>query len=149
MSGMSASHFPSTHYGTTLNISSGLIIRPEPLEKILSGRKTWEMRGNPIHKRETIALIQQGSKAIYGVAEIIDSIGPLSRRVEMIANESRHRIEPFRLDNPEVSKWRHAWVLAKVRRLKHPVPYVHKMGQVKFVSLDEMTVRAIGEALRD
>lgn len=133
---------------TTLNISSGLIIRPEPLEKILSGQKTWEMRGDPIYKRETIALIQRGSKAIYGVAEIIDSIGPLSRE-EMIANESRHRIEPFRLDSPEVSKWRHAWVLANVRRLKHPVPYVYKTGQVKFVGLDEMTVRAIGEALRD
>ena len=68
MSGLPASHFSSTCFGTTLNISSGLIIRPEPLEKILSGRKTWEMRSDTIHKRETIALIQKGSKAIYGMA---------------------------------------------------------------------------------
>lgn len=52
-----------------MKIASGLIIRPEPLEKILSGRKTWEMRCGPIHKRETIALILKGSKAIYGVAD--------------------------------------------------------------------------------
>jgi hypothetical protein len=148
MNGLSSSHFPSTHYGTTLNISSGLIIRPEPLEKILNGRKTWEMRSDPIHKREMIALIQKGSKAIYGVADIVDSIGPLSRE-EMIANESKHLIDPSRLDSPEVAKYRYAWVLANVRRLKHPVPYLHKPGQVKFVGLDEMTVIAIGEALRD
>lgn len=138
----------SANYGTSINISSGLIIRPEPLEKILSGRKTWEMRSDPIHKRETIALIQKGSKAIYGVADIIDSIGPLSREA-MIANETKHRIDPSRLDSPEVAKYRYAWVLANVRRLKHPVPYLHKPGQVKFVGLDEMTVIAIGEALRD
>lgn len=148
MNGLPASHFPSTHYGTALNISSGLIIRPEPLEKILSGRKTWEMRSDPIHKRETIALIQKGSNAIYGVADIVGSIGPLSRE-EMIANEAKHQIEPYRLDNPEVVKYRYAWELANVRRLKHPVPYLHKPGQVKFVGLDEMTVIAIGEALRD
>ncbi|MGV8990739.1 MAG: hypothetical protein ACOH1Q_04970 [Thiobacillus sp.] len=131
-----------------MKIASGLIIRPEPLEKILSGRKTWEMRCDPIHKRETIALIQKGSKAIYGVADIVDSIGPLSRE-EMIANEAKHRIEPTRLDCPEVVKYRYAWELANVRRLKHPVPYVHKPGQVKFVSLDEMTARKICEGLRD
>jgi hypothetical protein len=129
-----------------MNISSGLIIRPEPLERILSGSKTWEMRGGPISKRETIALIQKGSKAIYGVADIVGSIGPLTR-AEMIANEARHRIEPARLDSPEVAGYRYAWVLANVRRLGHPVPYLHKPGQVKFVGLDELTVRAICEAL--
>ena len=129
-------------------MASGLIIRPEPLEKILSGLKIWEMRSDPIHKRETIALIQKGSKAIYGVADIVASIGPLSRE-EMIANKEKHLIEPSRLHSPEVAKYRYAWVLANVRRLKHPVPYLHKPGQVKFVGLDEMTVIAIGEALRD
>lgn len=131
-----------------MKIACGLIIRPEPLEKILGGGKTWEMRGEPIHKRETIALIQKGAKAIYGIGDIVDSIGPLSRE-EMIANEAKHRIEPSRLDNPGVAKYRYAWVLANVRRLKHPVPYLHKPGQVKFVGLDETTVRAIGEALAD
>lgn len=131
-----------------MKIASGLIIRPEPLDKILSGGKTWEMRGEPIHKRETIALIRKGSKAIYGIADIVDSLGPLSR-AEMMANEAKHRIEPARLDSLEVTKYRYAWVLAHVRRLTHPVPYVHKPGQVKFVGLDKTTVRAIGEALGD
>jgi hypothetical protein len=99
-----------------------------------------------ISKRETIALIQKGSTAIYGIADIVDSIGPLSR-AQMIANEAKHRIEPSRLDSPEVAKYRYAWVLANVRRLRHTVPYVHKLGQVKFVGLDEMTVREIYEAL--
>lgn len=148
MNSLPASHFPSTYYGTAMNISSGLIIRPEPLEKILSGRKTWEMRSDSIHKRESIALIQKGSKAIYGIADIVGSIGPLSRE-EMIANETKHRIDPSRHDSTEVEKYRYAWELANVRRLKHPVPYLHKPGQVKFVGLDEMTVIAIGEALRD
>jgi hypothetical protein len=55
-----------------------LIVRDDPLEKILSGHKTWEMRKTNTHKRGRIALVKKGTGKIYGVADIMDSTGPLS-----------------------------------------------------------------------
>lgn len=129
-----------------VDISTGLIIRGEPLSKILSGLKTWEMRSRQTTKRETIALIQKGSKFILGVADIIDCLGRLSRR-EMVLNYQKHQIQESRLDNPEESKLQFAWVLTNVRRLKYPVTYPVKSGPVIFVSLDEITTRAVLDAL--
>lgn len=130
-----------------MKISSGLIIRPEPLEKILSGRKKWEMRSARTQKRETVALIKKGSKAIFGVADIVDSKGPLSRE-EMLANISLHLIGPDRIDTPEVSKWRCPWVLENVRRLKTPIPYIHK-GGVTFVNLDDEALAKLTQTLAE
>lgn len=127
-------------------ITRGLIIRPEPLDKILSGSKTWEMRGRNINIRGPIALIGKGSKAIYGVAHVVDSIGPLTR-TEMINNQSKHRITPERMDHPDVANYRYAWVLSNVRRLEKPIPYVHNGGAVQFVSLDDTAIRLLMEAI--
>jgi hypothetical protein len=126
-------------------VTRGLIIRPEPIEKILSGLKTWEMRSRPVEIRETVALVKKGSKAVYGVADIVDCIGPLSD-AERMANESFHRVEPHRWSDPDVAKYRFAWVLSNVRRLKEPVPYVHR-GGVQFVTLDENASEQIHRAL--
>lgn len=132
--------------GKHLAITRGLIIRPEPLEKILNGQKSWEMRGEHVRLRETIALIKKDSKAIYGVADIVDSLGPFTRP-EMIANESKHRISPDRLDNPDVEGYRYAWVLDNVRRLRVPVPYKHRRGAVKFVILDDQSSTKLTQQL--
>lgn len=63
---------------TDSEITSGLIIREEPLDRILSGQKTWEMRSDHTRKRGRIGLVRKGSKAIFGIAEIVDSKGPLT-----------------------------------------------------------------------
>lgn len=115
-------------------VTRGLIIRPEPIEKILSGTKTWEMRSRPVEIRETVALVKKGSKAAYGVADIVDCIGPLSH-AERLSNMHLHGVEPHRWSDPEVAKYHYAWVLSNVRRLREPVPYVHR-GGVQFVTLD-------------
>jgi hypothetical protein len=128
-----------------MKLSSGLIIRAEPLADILNGHKVWEMRGIPRCKRGTIALIQKGSKAIQGIADITEYKGPLSK-AELLANEAKHLVQPSRLDDQAIAEYRYAWVLANVRRLKYPVSYRHT-AQVRFVTLDQATVRAISEAL--
>lgn len=127
-------------------LSRGLIIRAEPLEAILRGLKTWEMRSGPTNIRGPIGLVQKGSKAVFGVAEIIDCLGPLSRS-EMVANVHRHGITPERLARPETTVYRFAWVLSKVRPLRCAVPYVHK-GGVRFVALDAAAVTIIDSQLR-
>lgn len=119
----------------------GLIIRPEPLEKILFGEKTWEMRSDHTKIRGKIALIRKGSKTIYGTAEIIDSKGPLSAS-ELLGSVHFHGITPARLATPEVQDYKYAWVLANVKRLASPIPYHHR-GGVIFVTLDEYAVQAL------
>lgn len=127
--------------GASSKTSRGLIIRPEPLERILSGRKTWEMRSAHTKIRGPIALIQKGSKAIYGEAQILDSRGPVSRD-EMLKTVHLHGITADRLDTGEVAAYRYAWVLGRVRRLSHPIPYQHT-GGVTFVTLDPYAVEQL------
>jgi hypothetical protein len=123
-------------------IEVGLIIRNEHLEKILSGRKTWEMRTKGTNKRETIALIKKGSGQVFGVADIVQSLGPLSDR-DLRESIHQHGIEESRLGTLAVAKYRHAWVLANVRRLNAPVPYVHPKGAQQFVRLQSAEIQAI------
>lgn len=122
-------------------LSRGLIIRPEPLERILSGQKTWEMRSAHTKIRGPIALIQKGSKAVYGVAHLTDSRGPLSRN-DMLSTIHLHGITADRIDTEEVAGYRYAWVLERVRRLPRPIPYQH-IGGVTFVTLDPYAVEQI------
>ena len=130
-----------------MKITSGLIIRHEPLEKILIGAKTWEMRPTRTTKRGRIALIKKGTNLIYGVASVVDCKGPLSRD-EVVTTEPFHRITQERYDNDfEVRKWRFAWVLESVVKLKSPIPYIRKSGPVIFVNLDDGAIEKLHAAL--
>ena len=126
-------------------LDTGLIIRSEPLSKILAGLKTWEMRSRRIKKRGAIGLIAKGSKAVSGVAEIVDCIGPLSDS-QIVSGEHFHGVSPDRISELLASNYRYAWVLAHVRTLARPVPYIHK-GGVQFVTLDHLARDDIRQAL--
>jgi hypothetical protein len=128
-------------------IASGLIIRPEPLESILSGQKDWEMRSKSTSKRGTLALIAKGAKAIYGVADIVDCKGPLSE-AEMVQSERHHGIVPGRLKDPAVAKWNFAYVLSNVRRLERPIPCSIRPGAVTFVLLDDQARTTLQSVLK-
>ncbi|KVQ35811.1 hypothetical protein WK03_35695 [Burkholderia cepacia] len=134
------------------DITRALIVASPHIEKILAGEKTWEMRTRHVHSRGPIALIAKGTGAVVGVAEITDSLGPLSE-ADLFANASRHRIDGDRLISqlsegpfPEVPKrWSHAWVLEKVLKLIKPVHYRHPNGAQQFVILDEPAIEAIAK----
>jgi hypothetical protein len=121
-----------------------LIIDTPHIDNILSGKKTWEMRSGTNTYRGLIALIRKGSKTIVGVAEIIDSLGPLSEEA-MLANQSKHLMTPERLKE-KGGKYKYAWVLKDPRPLKYPVPYHHKNGTQARVLLDEETSAAVMKA---
>ena len=131
---------------TDAGISRGLIIREEPLDKILSGQKTWEMRSAHTKIRGRVGLVRKGSKAVFGIAEIVDSKGPLTD-AQLLNTVHLHGISTSRLQSGEVAGYRYAWVLASVRRLAVPIPYQHK-GGVVFVTLDEYAVQAIHAQVR-
>ena len=61
-----------------LKMVRALLIRPEPLHKILIGNKTWEMRGSATKIRETIGLIPSRSGTVLALCDLVDCIGPLS-----------------------------------------------------------------------
>lgn len=122
--------------------TSGLIIKPEPLKKILNGSKTWEMRSAPTSRRGPIALIEKGGRRIVGVAYITSVQGPLTDQV-MQASVHLHGITPDRLELPEVQKYRYAWVLSNIKTLHPPVPFSPRNGAVTFVNLNAEEQRDI------
>lgn len=124
----------------------GLIIRSEPIEKILRGDKQWEMRSRNTRFREPIALIKKGTGEIYGTARIVNSLGPLSDK-EMYRSTSKHRMSKKAIKSGESAKWRYAWVLDDIRVLKRPVPYIQKSGAVTFVTLDGMSRESLAVQL--
>jgi hypothetical protein len=126
-------------------ITSGLIIDHVHLQKIVAGNKTWEMRKTKTLKRERIALIAKGTKAAYGVANIVDCTGPLPNE-KLIESISLHGMTRDRIEAPDFSR-RYAWVLSNCRALRHPVSCPMKPGQQIFVSISPETSRAIHEAL--
>ncbi|MDO6461508.1 hypothetical protein Q4485_12440 [Granulosicoccaceae sp. 1_MG-2023] len=130
-----------------VRITRGLIIMEDPLRQILDGAKTWEMRSKHIRTLGPIALIMKGTKQVWGVATITDSLGMLSEE-QMLANIDKHRITTERLKDPKIAKWRYAWVLKDVVALEKPIPYTHKKGAVTFVALDKDVTEQICEQLK-
>lgn len=122
----------------------GLVIMEEPLNKILAGRKTMELRSKPNRQLGRVALIKKGTGKIYAVAEIVESIGPMSFD-ELRAHAREHAVEPERLREVFENGWRYGWRLMNVVVLRSPVKYVHKgMSQV---NLDPSAIEALGREL--
>jgi hypothetical protein len=125
----------------------GLLIKERWLDLILSGMKTWEIRGKATTVRGRIGLIQSGSGMVHGVCEVVDVQGPLSLE-DMQANCHRHCIA--REDIPGVVHYdrTYAWVLQGARRLSVPVRYDHPNGAVIWVNLPEQVDRQVEAASR-
>jgi hypothetical protein len=110
----------------------GLIIKSPWIELILSGKKTWEIRGSNTKIRGTIALIKSGSGKIFGEVDLVDSM-------ELSLEDYRQSKKLHGVDSGNALelpyKKTYAWVLANPRIYKEPVPYKHPMGAVIWVNL--------------
>ena len=51
---------------------SGLIVQKRWADLILSGQKTWEIRGETTKKRGRVAIFEKGSNSVAGEVEIVD-----------------------------------------------------------------------------
>jgi len=112
---------------------TGLLIRKEWLDLILSGHKTWEIRGNATKTRGRIALIESGSGTVIGTCELADVVGPLGEK-ELKSNASKLGVRPDVIRGTPY-RTTYAWVLRSVHRLPRPVPYTHPAGAVIWVKL--------------
>lgn len=125
-----------------------LIIREPWIGYILEGHKTWEIRSRATKVRGQIALIKGGSGQIVGVANVIDSIGPMT-----FAQLQRHRgkhCAPTKELGEFLRKYKDrgfAWVLDDVVRLPEPIAYRHPSGAVIWVALREVETRALERAM--
>lgn len=80
-------------------ITRGLLILKEPLDKILAGTKTWEIRGKATARRGPIALIESKSGQVVGSCEVVDVIGPLTL-AQLRRNAGRAGFRPSQLAYP-------------------------------------------------
>jgi hypothetical protein len=120
-------------------ISRGLLVLKEPLDMILSGIKTWEIRGSRTAHRGRIALIESKSGTVVGTCEVVDAVGPLSL-AELRRNARHSGYHPSALPYRRT----YAWVLRNARRLSKAVPYHHPSGAVIWVRLEPSVVRRFG-----
>ena len=119
-------------------ITHALIIRKEPLSKILAGAKTSEIRGSATKRRGRIGLIESKSGLVVGTCELVDVVGPLTL-AELRRASWRSRFMPNRLPYRAT----HAWVVRHPHRLRRPVPYKHPAGAVIWVKLSPGVVRQL------
>ena len=123
----------------TVTFMRALIIKQPWIDKILTGDKTWEIRGSATKVRGQIWLIQSGTGQIVGSCELADCRGPLSHK-DMLANQPKHQIPPESLADGLPYKKTYAWVMKEARRLDEPVWYEHLPGAAVWVNLTDGNV---------
>jgi len=123
-----------------------LVIRRPFVDRILDGKKTWEIRGSRTSVRGPIALIASRSGTVIGVCDLVDCIGPL-RAGEFRRNAMKAGMRP---SEARLGYYRqtYAWVVKNPRRLVRPVEYQHPSGAVIWVRLEPGVERRIKFQLR-
>jgi len=128
------------------NVMRALLIRSPHIEKILEGKKIWEIRGSRTDVREQVGLVRSGSGTIIGVCDVVDCIPILTDE------QSRRNARKAGSKPSEVSlgyyKNTFAWVLANPQYLKAPVPYKHPTGAIIWVKLDAQVEKAVQRAVK-
>jgi len=120
----------------------GLIIREPWISKILSGKKTWELRSRPTDYRGKIALIRKGTGMIVGLAELTDCLPPLSSATFDAARD-RHGIPPDRDNEVIRAGWVFPWVMSGVRIIDPAIAAQQKPGAVIWVTLPARVVAEV------
>jgi hypothetical protein len=126
------------------SITHALQIMKEPIDKILAGTKTWEIRGTTTSRRGPIGLIQSKTGHVVGTCEVVDVVGPLSLE-DLQGNEERTGSRPDQLYYQKT----YAWVLRNARRLSEPIPFRHPHGAVIWIKLEPDVIRNLEGACRN
>lgn len=122
-----------------------LLIRHPHIDKILAGKKTWEIRGSRTSVRETIALVASGSGTVIGVCDLVDCRGPLTA-AEYRENATKAGRRPGE-NTKRPYEETYAWVVDEPRKLKAALPYKHPRGAIIWVKLDSKVERQIQKQL--
>ena len=111
--------------------SQGLLVRQPWASLLVSGAKTWELRGSRTHKRGRVAIVASRTGGwIVGGATLVACHGPLSP-AQLVAAEALHRVPP----GSTVGRYKetYAWEFVDARKLVMPLRYTHPAGAVIWV----------------
>jgi hypothetical protein len=111
----------------------GLIVGSPHIDRILSGKKTWEIRGHATKIRGRIMLIRAGSGQVVGSCEIVETIGPLSLN-ELRRNAGKAGVRRNELDGMPYKRT-YAWVVKNAKSFARARSYQHPSGAVVWVNL--------------
>lgn len=118
----------------------GLLVRRPWIDMLLSGEKTWEIRGSATSVRGPVGLCASGTGTVLGVANLIDCVGPLDVPAFVQAH-ARHRVDVAGVSAIEHLPYgirTHAWVFETPVLFTEPVSYPHPSGAVIWVRFDRM-----------
>mgnify|MGYP001259901922 CR=1 FL=1 len=103
-----------------------LIVKPFWADKLLSGEKTMEIRGQPCLSKlnQTIFISKSGTQKVYGSLVIDDCIGPLTSE----EFESFHEMHKVSAASPY--KKTYGWICSNPILFDTPISYVHKKGAI-------------------
>ena len=108
-----------------------LVVQNPWLDMILSGSKTWEIRGGHTKQRGKIHLaLSGGGGRIVGRCRLVDSF-PIGR------TELERHVDKHCIDNTNTITYPrpHAWVVVDPVRYDRPFEYDHPHGAVRWVKL--------------
>ena len=100
--------------------TKAFIIDSEIIDKVLDGTENWEIRSGSNHQRESLALIEEGSGQIVGVANLI-SIKKTLGYQNKYKNIGRHRAFDERSWYSET--WDVIWILENAVPLVTPINF--------------------------
>ena len=107
-----------------------LTVKKQWLDMILSGAKTWEIRGTNTDKRGWIHLAQSKSGKLMGRARLVNALK--INRDEFDSYFHFHQIP----DASDVNyKIIYAWVVEDAQKFEEPLHYHHTQGAVRWVRL--------------
>ena len=109
-----------------------LLLKQEWGERILSGEKTWEIRGSDTKIRGRIAVAYSKSSKKFGEATLSDSF-PLTEEL-FENNPEKHCLPGTWEDVLKVYKNPVVWELTEAVLYDEPVPYIHPRGAVIWVN---------------
>lgn len=116
-------------------MNRALIIEKEALELIFSGKKRLELRTKTVNFRETIGLIQKGTKTIVGQVFLA---GVLKINPKNVSSTTCSLLCMNELEIMTYGKGRiflYAYFLKYAKRFRKPIPYRHKNGAVTWVKI--------------
>merc|ERR1712050_623350 len=107
------------------------VVKKKWLDLILSGKKTWEIRGTSTKNRRVVRLAQSGSGHLVGEIKITNCLRVSAE--DLVRNVDKHCIADL-----GIVKYRRifAWVLACPKRYDEPRPYHHPVGAIMWINLD-------------
>jgi hypothetical protein len=110
-----------------------LFVREPFAERIIAGRKTWEIRTRPTTRRGRIAIMSP--RGLVGTVELYDVAGPLSTG-DLIRHVARHRAPLRLLHTYAAGRALYAWALREPARLEPPILLRRGRGPVVWFRLN-------------